>query len=137
MNKEINRRDFMKRAALSTVSASLAASGAGTGRVLGANDRIRVGVIGTGQMGRANLATFAKQPDAEVVAACDVYQPNLDLGVKATGGKAVAYKDFRELLDRKDIDAVVIASPDHWHALQMVLACQAGKDVYEEKPLAP
>jgi predicted dehydrogenase len=67
---------------------------------------------------------------------CGVFRPNLDQGLKATDGTARGYKDFREGLDRKDIDAVVIATPDHWHALQMLLACQAGKDVYVERPTA-
>jgi predicted dehydrogenase len=136
MSDEINRRDFMKRAALSTASVSLAVSGVGATRVVGANEKIRVGVIGIGLEGGFVMADFLKQPDVEIVAVCDVYQPNLDKALKATDGKARGYKDFREVLERKDIDAVVIATPDHWHALQMVLACQAGKDVYTEKPIA-
>jgi predicted dehydrogenase len=136
MSDEINRRDFMKRAAFSTAGAGLAVSGVGATWVVGANDKIRVGVIGTGREGRIVMADFLKQPDVEVVAVCDVYRPNLDKGLGDTGGKAKDYKDFREVLDRKDIDAVVIATPDHWHALLTVLACQAGKDVYVEKPIA-
>jgi predicted dehydrogenase len=134
MSDEINRRDFIKRAALSTAGAGLAVSG--VARAVGANDKIRVGVIGTGNEGRGVMADFLKQPDVELAAVCDVYQPNLQRGLEATGGKARPYKDFREVLDRKDIDAVLIATPDHWHALQTMLACQAGKDVYVEKPTA-
>ena len=136
MSDEINRREFMKRAAFATAGAGLAVSGVGATQVMGANEKIRVGVIGTGREGRTVMAGFLKQPDVEVVAVCDVYRPNLDKGLTDAGGRAKDYKDFREVLDRKDIDAVVIATPDHWHALLTVLACHAGKDVYVEKPLA-
>lgn len=136
MSDEINRRDFMKLAAISTAGAGLAISGVGVTRAVAANDKIQVGVIGVGLQGSADMAEFLKQPDVEVAAVCDVYQPNLDKALKATNGKARGYKDFREVLDRKDIDAVVIATPDHWHALLMVLTCQSGKDVYTEKPIA-
>jgi predicted dehydrogenase len=74
--------------------------------------------------------------DCEVAAVCDVYQPYLDAARKKTDNNADAYGDFRKVLDRKDIDAVVIATPDHWHALQFVAACRAEKDVYCEKPLS-
>jgi predicted dehydrogenase len=136
MSNDFNRRDFMKYAALSAAGAGLGASGVGATHVLGANQKIRVGVIGTGMEGRGVMAAFLTQPDVEIVAVCDVYQPNLDKALSDIGGKARGYKDFREVLDRKDIDAVVIATPDHWHALLMILACQAGKDVYVEKPTA-
>ena len=134
MNDGINRRDFMKRAAITTAGAGLAISAAGGTRALAASDRIRVGVIGPGLQGSADMAEFLKQPDVDIVAVCDVYQPNLDKALKATNGKAKGYKDFRQVLDRKDIDAVLVAAPDHWHALIAVMACQAGKDVYTEKP---
>ncbi len=134
MPAESNRRDFMKRALATT--AGLAMSGLGpTGNVLGANDKVRVGVIGTGRMGVGDLEDFAKQPDAEIVVVCDVYEPNLQKGLQAAGGKAATTKDFRQILDRKDIDVVIVAAPDHWHALPMVEACKAGKDVYVEKPI--
>lgn len=137
MSDEMNRRDFMKRATMTTVGAGLAMSGAGvTGNVLGANEKVVVGVIGTGRMGVSNLEAFAKHPEVEIAAVCDVYQPNLEKGLKATEGKAKTYKDFREILDRKDINVVIISTPDHWHALQTVLACQAGKDIYVEKPIS-
>jgi predicted dehydrogenase len=132
MASTINRRDFIKRATVA--GAGLAVAGVPAG-ALGANDRVRIGVIGTGRMGIGNLEDFAKQPDAEIVAVCDVYQPNLDKALKATDSKAEAYKDFRKILDRKDIDAVIAATPDHWHALVTVEACKAGKDVYVEKPI--
>ncbi len=140
----LNRRKFVRAAAL----AATAATAPLAGNVLGANERIAVGLIGAGGMGRANLTDFLKNPDVEVAAICDVNQLNLEkaLGMVGgtgatgatggTGGRPAAYRDFRQLLERKDIDAVIVATPDHWHALQAIYACQAGKDVYVEKPLA-
>ncbi len=134
MSDEINRRDFMKRAGLTTVGASLVISSI-PAKVLGANEKVIVGVIGTGRQGIGDLKAFQKQPEVEIAAVCDVYQPNLDQAVKATDGKAKTCRDFREIVDRKDIDVVIVGTPDHWHALHTVLACQAGKDVYVEKPI--
>src|SRR5207247_6915711 len=76
-----------------------------------------------------------KLPDADLAAMCDVYQPRLEQGVAACGGHAKSYSDFRKLLDDKDLQAVVVSTPDHWHALMTIMACAAGKDVYVEKPL--
>jgi predicted dehydrogenase len=135
MTEGVNRRDFLRRAG-STVGAGMAVYGLSrSSRVLGANDKVLVAVIGTGRMGMDNLEDFAKQPEVEITAVCDVYQPNLDQALKTTNGNAKSHKDFREILDRKDIDVVVVAAPDHWHPLPTVLACQAGKDVYVEKPI--
>ena len=134
MTEQINRRDFFKRAAVSTAGVSLAMSGASTGSVMGANDRIRLGLIGCGHQGVDNMKHFMKQ-GVEVAAVCDVYEPNLQKGLEAAGGKAKAVKDFRQVLDEKEIDAVIVATPDHWHPLPTVMACQAGKDVYVEKPI--
>ncbi len=105
-------------------------------RVAGANDRVRVGLIGSGGRGRQDWGTFLRQPDVEPVAVCDVYQPFLDKGVEMTGGRAKPFQDFRRVLDLKDVDAVIVATPDHWHALMTIRACEAGKDVYCEKPLS-
>jgi predicted dehydrogenase len=123
----------MKRAALSGAGVSLAMSGISTRRVLGANDRIRLGVIGTGRQGVDNMRNFMEH-GVEVAGVCDVYQPNLEKGLKAAGGAAKTYTDFRLMLEDKDIDVIMAATPDHWHPLQCVMACQAGKDVYIEKP---
>ncbi|PYQ22141.1 MAG: gfo/Idh/MocA family oxidoreductase, partial [Acidobacteria bacterium] len=82
------------------------------------------------------LDAFLKHPDAEIVALCDLYQPYLDFAAQKVGGQPRQFKDYRKLLELKDLDAVVICTPDHWHALQMIQACQAGKDVYVEKPLS-
>lgn len=100
------------------------------------NDRIVLGFIGTGRMGQSNLETFLQHADVEVAAVCDVYSPNLNAALKITKGKAKALKDFRRVLDMKEVQAVVVCSPDHWHPLQTILACQAGKDVYVEKPIS-
>jgi predicted dehydrogenase len=103
--------------------------------VLGAGDRVVAGFIGVGGMGRANLRDFMRA-GAEVAAVCDVFEPNLYQAVEMTDNRARPYKDFRQVLDLKDVDVVVISTPDHWHAIPMVQACAAGKDVYVEKPLA-
>jgi predicted dehydrogenase len=128
---EINRRTFAKTAAAAGVASALAAR-----RVHGAGERIRVGFVGLGNRGDQVLDAFLPQNDAEVVAICDIHPPYLDFAAKKIGTKPQPYHDYRRLLDRKDIDAVVVATPDHWHALQTIHACQAGKDVYVEKPLS-
>jgi predicted dehydrogenase len=112
-----------------------ALSAASYTRILGANDRVQVGFIGYGLIGSQHVRDFKNQADADLVAMSDVYQPRLEQGVAACGGHAKSYSDFRKLLDDKDIHAVVVSTPDHWHALMTIMACAAGKDVYVEKPL--
>lgn len=129
--RTLTRRQFTKTIAAAGATAVLA-----SGRVLGANDRVRLGFIGVGNRGDQVLDAFLKQPDAEVVAVCDIYQPYLDFAAKKIGGRPQQFKDYRRLLELKDVDAVVISTPDHWHALQTIHACEAGKDVYVEKPLS-
>jgi predicted dehydrogenase len=132
MNNRIERRDFIKRG-VATVGAA-AAAGA---NILGANDRVRVGAIGPGRQGRGVMKTFMRNADVQIVALCDVFRPQMDFAINDAKLEGVdTYGDFRRMLDRKDIDAVIVASPDHWHALQTVMACQAGKDVYVEKPVS-
>ena len=135
MAEELDRREFMKRAAVGTAGAGLGFPALGRAAQVAASDKVIVGVIGTGQMGRDDLRDFGRQPEVEIAAVCDVYKPNLDLGVKDSGGTAQTYSDFRQVLDRKDIDVIVVGTPDHWHPLVMVEACKAGKDVYVEKPI--
>src|SRR5438128_12537589 len=124
------RRHFTQAAAAAGISAL------SYGRILGSNDRIQVVFIGVGNRGYQVLDAFLKHPDAEVVALCDLYQPYLDFAAQKVGGQARQFKDYRKLLELKDLDAVAINTPDHWHALQMIHACEAGKDVYVEKPLS-
>ena len=137
MSDEINRRDFMKRAGFSTVTAGLAASAAsGPAKGVPPSDKVRVGLIGAGRQGGGDMNAFKHEPEVDIVAVCDVYQPHLEKARQAAGEQAKPYKDFRAILDDKSIDAVIIGTPDHWHPLQTILACQAGKDVYVEKPIS-
>ena len=131
-----NRRSFLAQATGATFGAAMALAGTPKERILGANDRVVIGVIGYGEMGTENMSSFMKHPGVEIGAVCDAYQPRLEKGVQDARGRAKAYGDFRQVLDDKDIDIVVIATPDNWHALHMVMACQAGKDVYVEKPIS-
>ena len=152
------RRGFLQKSTESAAAVALGlnlAGAAGIRTVRGANEKIRVGFIGIGNRGTQLLTRFMQQDDVEVAALCDVYEPYLmrdyskvEQRLKdAMGGRipkmtenlgdnVPRYKDFRRVLDRKDIDAVVIGTPDHWHAVQAIMACQAGKDVYVEKPLS-
>jgi predicted dehydrogenase len=101
-----------------------------------AGERLTLGFIGVGGMGGGHLGGFLKAPDVEVRAVADVYEKHRSDAVARVGRGCAGYSDFRELLGRPDIDAVVIATPDHWHALAAIRACEAGKDVYCEKPLS-
>ena len=129
----MRRREFMKQAVQGTAVISTALSAR---KVFGANEQVVVGLIGCGGRGRTVAELMRAVPGVEFAAACDVYEPNASSARDWAGPQARAYKDFRKLLEQKDIDAVLIATPDHWHAIPTVLACQAGKDVYVEKPLA-
>ena len=128
----MTRRDFARAAP----AAAVATPALTARRALGANDRVRLGFIGLGNRGDQVLSAFLEHKDADVVAVCDIYQPYLEFAAKKVGGSPEQVRDYRKLLDRKDLDAVVVATPDHWHALQTVHACRAGKDVYCEKPLS-
>ena len=105
------------------------------GRISGANNRVQIGLAGYGLIGAFHTGTFKKQPDVDLAAVCDVYQPRVDAGVAACGGACKGYRDFRKMLENKDLQAVIVATPDHWHALMTIMACAAGKDVYVEKPM--
>ena len=104
--------------------------------MVGANERVVAGLIGCGARGMHVARLMSAIPGVEFAACCDVYAAHAASAAEWAGGRAKSYKDFRDVLERKDIDAVVVATPDHWHAIPTVLACQAGKDVYVEKPLA-
>ena len=150
-----DRRKFIKQSALSTAGLAMSTrvfSAPYSQKVIGSNDKIRIGFIGLGNRGSQLLNWFMKNKDVEVAAYCDVYEPYtlrdrsivskkyLRMGkVPKMNEKLVAnvisYKDYRKLLEQKDIDAVCIATPDHWHALQTINSFQADKHVYVEKPL--
>jgi predicted dehydrogenase len=114
-----------------------AASAASYQRILGANSRIGVAFAGFGLIGKQHVFNFKNSfPDVDRVAMCEVYKPRLDEGLAyLESPNAKPYTDYRKMLDDKNVDAVVISTPDHWHALMSILACAAGKDVYVEKPL--
>ena len=136
---QASRRSFLSSAALGAAAAPLTAASAK--RVHGANDRIRLGLIGCGGMGGIDLRDALLAGNTECVALCDVDTARMDKTrervVEKAGQKAdLLTQDFRRVLDRGDIDAVIVATPDHWHAIPTVEACKAGKDVYVEKPLA-
>ena len=131
MSDAISRRTFVKATAAAGIAASLASS-----RAYGANERVRVGVIGVGNRGGQLIEAALPNPELEIVALCDVYEPYLAKWKEKVGGAVTTHRDYRELLARNDIHEVIIATPEHWHALQTIHACRAGKDVYVEKPLS-
>jgi predicted dehydrogenase len=134
----VTRRDFLRAAGLG--AAALTVPGLRAWAKAAPSERVRLGFIGIRNQGTNNLKGFLKQPAAQVVALCDVDKNVLAaakaLAKKTNGGTCDTYHDYRQLLDRKDIDAVVVTTPDHWHALPTIQACAAGKDVYCEKPLS-
>jgi predicted dehydrogenase len=137
MREAISRRDFLRKAGSAAAGVALAqAGGALRAATVSPNEKIIMGIIGVGGMGTADMNYFRANPDVEFAAVCDVDKDRLEQAVDKAGGKATPYHDFRKLLERKDIDAVIVATPDHWHALATITACQAGKDVYCEKPVA-
>jgi predicted dehydrogenase len=141
-NDSFDRRDFLKTVGAVSLTAgpvlaSRAANKMSGGRVIGANDRINLGVIGLGGRGNSDARNFAKYGEennaCQIVAVCDVYEKRKRLAAERY--KCQGYLDYRELLARPDIDAVIIATPDHWHAKQALDAMDHGKDVYLEKPM--
>jgi predicted dehydrogenase len=156
MKKKIpspERRKFIKQASAAAASISIPTSISVPiiKNVMGTNDQIRMGFIGVGNRGTQLLDLFMKNDDVKITAVCDVYEPYLmrdrskvnrrylESGkvpkMQPLDRSVKRYKDFRTLLEQKDIDAVCIATPDHWHAIQTIAAIDAGKDVYVEKPL--
>ncbi len=142
--KNFSRREFLQNSSKAILGASLIASPVSsvlaTKSRVSPNDKIGIGVIGCKGMGFSNFQEFLKFPEVAPIALCDIDDEVLNGRAKEfqekTGKKPKLYKDFRKLLENKDIDAVIIGTPDHWHCLNMVYACEAGKDVYVEKPLA-
>lgn len=115
---------------------ALAASALSYSRILGANDRVRMGYIGLGNRGDQVHDAFLEHGDQVTVAVCDLRDDYMNFAIKKSRATPKKYKEYKRLLDDKDVDAVVVATPDHWHALMFVDACRAGKDVYCEKPLS-
>jgi len=141
LSKNINRRQFIKRStAVVGFPYIVCSSALGKAGSISANNRITVGVIGTGEQGNGVMGNFLSRPDAQVIAVCDVDRSRrewtaarVNKHYQSTG--CTEYNDFRDLLKRDDIDAVLIATPDHWHVLCATAAAKAGKDIYMEKPL--
>jgi predicted dehydrogenase len=138
MNKNINRRDFIRQGSMGALGLALLPS---IFSKAAPSDRLRIAHIGLGGMGNQHMKWFAALPDVEIVALCDVDQDHLNGTLQTLKSlhpdtQAKTYADFRHILDRKDIDAITCATPDHWHAQIATLAFQAGKDVYGEKPLS-
>jgi hypothetical protein len=131
---DMKRREFIQQAIQQT--AVISTTAVSYSRVVGANERVNIGLVGCGGRGRQVAALMRQVPGAEYGAVCDVYEPNAREAQAWAGTMASKFGDFRKLLEQKSVDAVHIATPDHWHAAITVLACQAGKDVYVEKPLA-
>jgi predicted dehydrogenase len=129
---EVTRREFLKDSA---IAGAALLGGLAPSRVLGANDRIRLGILGSGHRARYVAGFFKNAPNVDIVAVCDVYGPARAEALKLAGADARSYTNYHEVLDRKDIDAVLIGSPDHWHKQMLVDAVSAGKDAYVEKPI--
>jgi predicted dehydrogenase len=140
MKHGISRRAFFRRTAAGALAAGGALS-AVRAHAVGPNEKVRLAVIGCGGMGGRHVEALTKNPECDLAAVCDVYRPRHNKAAKvvedATGKKPDVYQDFRHILDRNDIDAIMVATPDHWHPLLTILGCQAGKDVYVEKPACP
>jgi predicted dehydrogenase len=136
MNK-FSRREFLKTSMLA--GAGLALPARIFSQVAGANNDIRVAVVGFGGRGQAHISAYSKIPGVRLVALCDADSKILERsvrGLEAKGMKVEAYSDVRKLIDNKDVDVISTATPNHWHSLITVWACQAGKDVYVEKPVS-
>ncbi|MBW3539364.1 MAG: Gfo/Idh/MocA family oxidoreductase [Planctomycetes bacterium] len=134
MPTNIDRRRFLEQ--LGAGAAGAVALGATeTALGFGSNDTLQVGCIGTGGRCRYLMQRLAQIPNVRITAVCDVWDQHLEEGRKLADSRATATKHYRELLERKDVDAVLIGSPDHWHVPMTIDACRAGKDVYVEKPL--
>lgn len=132
-----SRRRFLKAAAGAALTAPLLAPSSilGSNGQTAPNSRLHIGLLGCGGMGRANLNECAKHPDVAVIAACDVWQTRRDSVVAQFKDTCKPYADYRAMLQVPDLDGVIIATPPHWHTLQAIAACEAGKDLYLQKPM--
>ena len=135
-----SRRIFLKSSGTAAAGITLVSSLSSTVASCAASNKVNVGLVGCNGMGFSDLKTFLENPEVECIALCDIDESVLNrraADVKKIRGKKPAnlYKDWRKLIENKDIDVVIIGTPDHWHCMIMVAACEAGKDVYCEKPL--
>ena len=136
-NSPLTRRKFVKTSSVAAIGAPLILKSSLTkgNTTTAANDKINLGIIGCGGLGKANLFAAAAHPDVVVTAACDVWKERLDPIVEKYKKTCTGYIDFRELIQHKGLDAVIIATPAHWHAIQAVEAAKAGLDIYLQKPM--
>lgn len=132
----MNRRDFMKTTVLASAAAAIGTRSASGATTVPANERLQVGFIGCGARAHQLMDATVAMPGVEVVGLCDAYTGRLERAKARTGGKAVIYKDYKELLANGAIDAVFIATPDHWHKAMALEALAAKKDIYIEKPFS-
>lgn len=131
-----SRRRFIKTAGAAAVAAPvIMQSSLGSGKGVPASDRINLGIIGCGGLGNVSLNICSTQPGVVVTAACDVWKERLDPVIAKFKGSCTGYSDFREMLMHSDLDAVIIATPAHWHAIMAIAASEAGKDIYLQKPM--
>lgn len=145
-HEELSRRDVLQKAGMAAAAGATypiwkaAPRPRSPRQSTSANDKLVMGLIGCAGMGTANMRNLMEYPDVEFAALCDVdenrFAGDFKLIQDKYGKRPAIYKDYRRMLDRRDIDAVIIATPDHWHALNLVHACEAGKDSYCEKPLS-
>jgi predicted dehydrogenase len=129
-----SRRDFLRTASRVASTSALAMTAVSYSRVLGANDNVNLGVIGVGSRGTHDMSLFLNRPEVRVRAICDIYGEHIEKA-KTKVPDAAAFGDHRKLLETKDLDAVLIATPDHWHTAIAIDALHSGRDVYVEKPL--
>src|SRR5258705_3643776 len=130
----MKRREFIRQVAATTAVLSTRTA-LSAERVPGSNERVNVGLIGCGGRGKLVAKLMREAPNVDFIAACDAYEPRAEEAKEWAGPHCKGVRDFRKILEMKDVDAVLIATPDHWHAIPAVLACAAGKDVYLEKPV--
>ncbi|MDE6093318.1 MAG: Gfo/Idh/MocA family oxidoreductase, partial [Muribaculaceae bacterium] len=144
-SKGISRRDFLRCSALGLTGLTILPSWISNGVRVAPSDRVVIGFVGLGQQGLSDFQSFASCPGVQVAACCDVdsikrerFRRRVEAWQKSqeVAPRCDMYEFYEDMLDRKDIDVIEVATPDHWHALVAIHACQTGKDVYWQKPLA-